>query len=162
MYLPTNAYDQTDEGKYVSLILLNYQKSIYLNSSFNLTVGGQSGTEFEWSDQKSHFAGWFYTTISFKKDDDLRFTIGPWVGNRHYLKGDKYSGILTGLDYQLLKSKFHFVFDLISGSSPISMTSIGFSYFAKSNLPISLGLQKPTQKNNSNAIILEITLLAND
>ncbi len=96
----------------------------------------------------------------------LKFTAGLWGGNNHFIGvGNRFyrSSANSPVGFQMggelhLGHKKSLVFDHISGSTPISMSTIGVTRYFHKNWIFSLGAQIPNHQHFvPNGIVIEFT-----
>ncbi len=147
------------------LVTLNAQRFMKLSQHSQFSIASVAGFDPFAIDFLKSGSMMVFSNYQFH-NKFLKFTAGFWGGNNHFIGvGDRMSrfGSQSPLGFQLggelhLGHKKTLVFDHISGSTPISMSTLGFTRYFHKNWIFSLGAQIPNHHQFvPNGIVVEFT-----
>lgn len=151
--------DTNDRDPYNPLVTLNALKQFHINEKISFATGAQGGVNFDF-DKKEGFAGLYYSNIRLENVivRNSILTAGTYYNTRHYGGDGNRLGAWLGTEI-LLFPKFHLMAESVIGNNAISYTSIGFVYYPRKRIPLTLGLQIPNTKRNAYSLVFEFTFV---
>lgn len=141
-------------------ILVNGLKVFEVTDRFRVGVGTQIGQNAPVFDNRVGLLNFTYANTSF----DLPEEFGKLYGGLYYANGSYRGqrgdpvGFLFGCDIPVVKDKFHFMADIITGRHDLSVIVVGGVFFLPGGWQLSLGAQLPTPRSgNQYGGVLELT-----
>ncbi|MFA6151210.1 MAG: hypothetical protein WC716_07820 [Chitinophagaceae bacterium] len=155
---------ETDKAPYNDFLMLNVQKRWDINPKMALAVGFQQGIT---TSRQVHSGGNYYSNYCFtdtlnglKCVAGIYYATTSFFGPGHRLAGHDIAGIQLGVEKSIIKEKWYFQSDFISGEHSFGDLIIGTAYYVFPATALSAGYQIPTFKSQSRpALIFELTLL---
>jgi hypothetical protein len=139
--------------------LIAAQKAFDLQEGWKLGVGTRSGINAARSDQEIHFVNFDYVNSQFTFGDaEHRLIAGGYYGNDAYIGTGSNFGAMGAVDLVLVKNKFHFVGDFLSGSSSVSTINTGFEVELPNQWKVTLGAQFPFPgSDNAEGAVIQVS-----
>ncbi len=140
-------------------VLLNFQKGYTLSDNYKISFGSQSGITPAIHSNVTELPSFSYIDNALDLKEYGKYYLGGYFVNKAYASKEQF-GFMAGVDYPLIENKLHLMGDIISGSSDISVSVLGFVLFLPHDWQLSLGAQLPSPTSNNNyGLVFEITKL---
>ena len=141
-------------------LLLNGQKSFELiDEVWSLGIGSQMGFNPARQSRDVRYQAFAWAINEFKLPDERgSIYAGAYYANVAYGgPGDRF-GAMFGAEIPIIKDRFHFQADYISGNRDISVAVIGGVIFLPGKWQLSIGAQVPAFRSHSpSGLVLELT-----
>lgn len=141
-------------------VLVNTLKVFDVAERWKIGVGTQFGQTSPVFDDRVRLVNFTYANSSYELPEDwgklyggLFYANGEYRGRR----GDPV-GLMFGCDIPIVKDKFHFMADLLTGRHDLSVAVVGGVIFLPRGWQLSLGAQVPTPgSRNQYGGVIELT-----
>ncbi|MBY0512467.1 MAG: hypothetical protein K2P78_00980 [Gemmataceae bacterium] len=141
-------------------LLFNAQKGFELiDDRWFVGVGGQFGFNPARRSKDVRFQNFTWVINGFELPDEWgTLYLGGYYANVAYGgPGDRF-GALAGVEIPIIKDKFHFQADYISGNRDISVAVVGGVIMFPNKWQLSVGAQLPTPRSHSPyGVVIELT-----
>lgn len=140
-------------------MLFNVQKGVEISDWWKIEFGSLSGFNLSSQPEDIRFQTFNFTSSCFTLPDEVaKFYLGAYQTNVAYAGPGNCVGFLIGTEIPVVKDKFHFMADYISGTNDISVGVIGGVWYLPSKWQVSLGAQVPApHSHNAYGVVLELT-----
>lgn len=150
--------DRNDRDPYDPLLTVNALKQFEVTEVFSLALGTQVGVNVDF-DNRYRPANLSYLNARFQNLlwEHSVFVAGTYYNSSHYGgAGNRVGGWLAA--EIPLAEKWHVMGESVIGNNAISYTSLGFIFFPRPRIPLTLGVQIPNTANNAYALVFEFTI----
>ncbi len=142
-------------------LLLNAQKTFEVVADlWSIGVGTQIGFNPSRLSRNVQFQNFTWVINGFEFPDEWgKLYFGAYYANVAYAgPGDRF-GVLMGIEVPVIKDRFHFQADLITGSRDISVAVVGGVLIFPNKWQLSFGAQLPTpHSGNPYGAVIEFTI----
>jgi hypothetical protein len=154
---------QTNSAPYIHYMMINAQKRIDISRYIAVSFGFQQGFALA---SKIHFGGNYYCNFVTSSDDfGFKMVAGLYYATKSYFGYGKRlwgnsPGIELGVEKSIIKDKWYFQSDYISGRHSFGDLIVGTACFISKKWVLSGGYQIPNNFSKSQkAVVFEITFL---
>ena len=141
-------------------VLVNALKVFDVTDRLKVGVGTQLGQTAPVFDSRVRLANFTYLNSSFELPDDTgKLYGGVFYANGTYRgrRGDPF-GLMFGCDIPIVKDRFHFMADVLTGRHDLSVAVVGGVIYLPRGWQLSLGAQLPTPRSgNQYGGVIELT-----
>ncbi len=141
-------------------VIFNAQKGFELiDEVWSLGIGSQMGFNPAGRNRDIRYLNftWVINELTLP-DDKAKIYAGGYYSNIAYAGPGKRFGFMAGTEIPIVKDKFHFQADIITGTRDISVAVIGGVFFLPKKWQISIGAQVPLPgSGNPYGAVVEIT-----
>ena len=154
------------EAPYNYFGMINLQKRFDVNDQFGFSIGLQQGIT---TTSNIHFGGNYYSNFIYKNNSLGLKCIGGfyYAMNSLYGEGDRFFnkgiGIQAGFEKSIIKDKWTFQADFISGKHSLGEMVIGTAFYATKKWVLSFGYQIPNiQSQSQKGFVFELTFIPSE
>lgn len=143
------------------MLLVNVQKGFYVNESWKVGVGTQTGYTVPFHDSSTEFATFNYWNNAFDLNDWGKYYLGVYSANKAITGKSANTNLLAGVELPFTQS-VHIMADYIGGKNDIGATAIGLVWYASKKWQFSAGGQFSNDHHSKDAFqgaIVEFTFV---
>lgn len=145
-------------------LLVNAQKGFELTNWLNIGVGTRTGATHQRVDAEGHGARYKVASFSFLSSElvipgtEIKFNLGSYYVNQAFAGPGTDLGYMVGADIPLIKDKLHFEADYLSGTSALSVGTVGLEVLFAKGWQLGAGIQLPSPgSNNPQGIAIQLS-----
>jgi hypothetical protein len=140
-------------------VLLNIQKIFRVKEWYSFGAGTRSGFSYADNPAKCSYTGFYYLNNRLSLPGTRhKLTFGPYYANREYAGEGTNFGMMAGVQADIIKDKFSFIADFLSGTNALSNFNAGFQVSLPKNWDISVGAAVPLpDSHNDNTFLIQIS-----
>lgn len=154
---------QNKNAPYIHYLMINAQKRFDINTKMAVAIGFQQGIT---TDKNIYFGGNYYANYILKNEEiGIKLVTGLYYATNSYFgEGSRLLctniGVQMGVEKSIIKGKWYFQSDFISGKHSLGDIIIGSAFFLSKKWVISTGYQLPTFNSSSQkALVVELTYI---
>ncbi|EUJ10943.1 hypothetical protein Meth11DRAFT_1774 [Methylophilaceae bacterium 11] len=143
------------------MLLVNVQKGFYVNESWKVGVGTQTGYTVPFHDSSTEFATFNYWNNAFDLNDWGKYYLGVYSANKAITGNSANTNFLAGVELPFTQN-VHIMADYIGGKNDIGATAIGLVWYASKKWQFSAGGQFSNDHHSKDAFqgaIVEFTFV---
>lgn len=143
------------------MLLVNVQKGFYVNESWKVGIGTQTGYTVPEHDSGAQFASFNYLNNAFDLESWGKYYLGAYSANKAITGHKESINLLAGVELPFTQN-VHFMADYIGGKNDIGATAIGLVWYASKKWQFSAGGQFSNDhhfKDSFQGAILEFTFV---